>query len=320
LIDQQVAVPARALDEVRGGHARVRERDLGVGREPVADLADQLVADAGRSAFDHDRGQPLGAAFVGIGADHDDADVRPLAVPAGDVARPVLAAVEDVVVTVELGRHADADGVRKRRVEVRGAARRPGRLAHRVADEVLAGRVGCRGAQEPVLLFLAAPVPDRHEPEPVDEHGAREARVDRAELLGGDDHVDVGEPAAPVLRREHAERDAAFVGVDVGRFRHLERAQRVGLGVGLAHDRRKDVLREVPHLELHFFCSSVRVKSMAMWPPFGKWTRTTNGDAPGERVAIGAPSAASAPRARASSNWSDGATTQPWGPSRTSRR
>ena len=74
--------------------------------------------------------------------------------------------------------------------------------------------------------------------------------IDRAELLGGDDHVDVGEPAAPVVRREHAECDPALVRVDVGPLRHLERAQRVGLGVGLAHDRREHVLREVPRLEL----------------------------------------------------------------------
>jgi hypothetical protein len=121
---------------------------------------------------------------------------------------------------------------------------------HRIADEVFARRVRRGGAQESVLLLLVPPVPDRHEPEPVDEHGAREARVDGADLLGGDEHVDVGEPAAPVLGREHAERDPALVGIDIRRLRHLERAQRVGLGVGLAHDRPEDVLREVPRLEL----------------------------------------------------------------------
>lgn len=57
-------------------------------------------------------------------------------------------------------------------------------------------------------------------------------------------------PPPAVLRREHAERDPALVGLDVGRLRHLERAQRVGLGVGLAHDRRKDVLGEITRLEL----------------------------------------------------------------------
>ena len=45
-----------------------------------------------------------------VGAHDDDADVRALPVPAGDVARPVLAAVEDVLVAVELGGHADATG------------------------------------------------------------------------------------------------------------------------------------------------------------------------------------------------------------------
>jgi len=58
-----------------------------------------------------------------------------------------------------------------------------------------------------------------------------EARVDRADLLRGDEHVDVGEPAAAVLRGKHAERDPALVRLDVRGLRQLEGAQRVGLGV-----------------------------------------------------------------------------------------
>jgi hypothetical protein len=128
----------------------------------------------------------------------------------------------------------------------------PGRLADRVADDVLAGGVGGRRAQEAVLLLLGAPVPDRHQPEAVHEHGAAESGVDGAELLPGYQHVDVGEPAAAVLRGKHAERDPALVGVDIGRLRQLEGAQRVGLGVRLAHDRGEHVLGEVARLELQF--------------------------------------------------------------------
>src|SRR6266581_4320721 len=137
-VDEQIAVSPGALHEVGRGDAGVVEDDLRVGSEPVADLADQFVTHTRRAALDHDRGQTLGAALVRLGTDHDNADVRALAVPAGDVARPVLAAVQHVLVTVTTSGHADPDRVRHRGVEIRRSSRRPGRLANRVADDVFA--------------------------------------------------------------------------------------------------------------------------------------------------------------------------------------
>ena len=161
-----------------------------------------------------------------------------------------LSAVEHVLVAVERGGDADADRARQRRVEVRRPAGRARRLARRVADDVLAARVRGRRAQEPVLLLLGAVVPDRQQAEPVDEHRAGEARVDGADLLGGDDQVDVAHAAAAVLLRQHAERDARLVGRDVGLLRHLEGAQRVGLLVGRPDHRPERVLGEVTHARL----------------------------------------------------------------------
>src|ERR671932_671779 len=77
---------------------------------------DQQVAVAPR-ALDHDRREPLGAALVRVGADDDDARVRALPVPARDVARPVLAPVEDVLVALAPGGHTDAHRVRQGGVE-----------------------------------------------------------------------------------------------------------------------------------------------------------------------------------------------------------
>src|SRR6266487_3022456 len=141
-VDQQIAVAPGAVHEVRRWDASVVENDLRVRGEPVTNLADQRVAHARRAALDHDRGEPLGAALVWLGTDHDDAYVRALAVPAGDVTRPVLAAVQHVLVTITPGSHADSHRVRHWGVEIRGASRRPGRLANRVANDVLARRVG----------------------------------------------------------------------------------------------------------------------------------------------------------------------------------
>ena len=143
-VDEQVAVAARALDEVAGRHASVVEDDLGVRGQAVTDLADQLEGDARGAAVHHDRREPFGAALVRVGPHHDDARVCAVAVPAGDVARPVLAAVEHVVVSVARGGHADAHRLWQGRVEVGRAAGRPGRLAGRIADDVLAAWIGCR--------------------------------------------------------------------------------------------------------------------------------------------------------------------------------
>src|SRR4051794_30764516 len=249
-VDDEVAVAARALDEVLCGDARVVEDDLGVRGEAMSDLLDQVVRDARRAAFDDHRREPLGPALLRVGADHDEVRVRALAVPAGDVARPVLAAVEDVRVAVAGGRHADPYRRGQRTVEVRGPSRRAGGLTRRVADDVLARRIGRRRPQKAVLLLLGAVVPDRQEPEAVDEHGACEARVDRADLLGGEDQVDVAQAAAAVLVRDHAERDAGLVGGDVGVLRALEPAQRVGLCVRLANDGREHRLRELARVRL----------------------------------------------------------------------
>ena len=125
-----------------------------------------------------------------------------------------------------------------------------GRLARGPPAEVLAGRIGRRRAQEALLLLLGAVPGHRHEPETVTEHRAGEARVHDADLLRRDDQVDARHPAAAVLGREHAHRDPGLVGLDVGRLRHLEALERVGLRVGRGHHGLQHVLGEGPDLVL----------------------------------------------------------------------
>ena len=182
---------------------------------------------------------------VRVGAHDDQVEVGALVVPPADVARPVLAPVDHVVVAVEGRGDAHARAAARGRVEVRRATRRAGRLAGGVPDDELAGGVGGRRPDEAPLLLLGAVVPDGHQAEAVDEDGGGEARVDRADLLGRDHEVDVGQPAAAVLLGQHRERDAALHRLHVGGLGEVEPGQRVRLGVGLAHDGREDVLREL---------------------------------------------------------------------------
>src|SRR5260370_28243691 len=92
-VDEEVAVALGALDHVRCGDSRVLEDDLRIGGAALARFVDHVVRDAGRSPFDHDCGQALPAAGIGIGADDHQVEIRSVAIPACDVARPVLAAV-----------------------------------------------------------------------------------------------------------------------------------------------------------------------------------------------------------------------------------
>jgi hypothetical protein len=157
---------------------------------------------------------------------------------------PVLPPVDDEVVAVADRGQADAGRSGQRDVEVRGAARVARRLARRPPAEVGAGRVGGGRPQDAFLLLVAAVPGDRHQPEAVAEHGAGEAGVDRADLLGGDDQVDAGDPAAAVLGGQHAHGDARLVRLDVGTLGHPEALERVGLGVRRRDHRLEDVLGE----------------------------------------------------------------------------
>ena len=110
--------------------------------------------------------------------------------------------------------------------------------------------VSAVAADEALLLVLGPVVPDRHQAEAVDEDGRAEAGIDGLDLLGGDDEVDVGQPAAAVRLGEHGEGDAPAAGLLVGGLGHLPAGERIGLGVDLLRERGEHLLREVPRERL----------------------------------------------------------------------
>jgi len=195
-----------------------------------------------RSTMNAERAGPAG---VRVGPRHDQVQVRPLVVPAPDVARPVLAAVDHVVVAVRHGRDTHPGAAAGRGVEVRGAARGTGRLARRVADYEFPGIVGGGPADESSLLLFGAVVPHRHQAQAIHQNCRGKSGVDRADLLRRDHEVDVGEAATTVLGGQHREGDAALHGLGVGRFGEVEAGQRIGFGVGLPDDGRQHVASEL---------------------------------------------------------------------------
>src|SRR5579859_4536350 len=160
-VDQEVAVAAGSLDQVLRGHPGILEEDLRVRGEAVAEGIDGVECDPWRTSVDQDGRQSLGAALARVDPDYVEARVRPPSVPATHIARPVLAAVENVEVTVEAGRQADAYGRRQRGVEVRGPSRCSGWLARAVTGDPLSGWVGGGRIEDLLFLRFRSPVPDR---------------------------------------------------------------------------------------------------------------------------------------------------------------
>src|ERR1700741_611317 len=156
-----------ALDHVRRGDSCVLEDDFRIGSAALAGGVDHVVGNARRSSFDHNCRQALPAAGPGIGADDHQVEMRATAIPACDVTRPVLATVQDIVVTIERRRDCDTGSASSGRVEVRCASRRSGRLTRRIADDELTGLVGGCGPDKSLLLLLGTVIPYWHQAEPV---------------------------------------------------------------------------------------------------------------------------------------------------------
>src|SRR5579875_1740787 len=144
--------------------------------------------------------------------------------------------------------HPDPCRVWKRHIEIRCTSGRARWLAHGVSYDVLCSRIGGGSTQEALSLFLGSIPEDRHQPQAVDENGARETGIDRAELFGGEHQLNVAEASATIFLGQHTEGDTGAVGFDVGRFGELEGPQGVWLTIGFLHDGGKNVLSELTGL------------------------------------------------------------------------
>ncbi len=251
LADHQIAVAER--ERVVLGHAAVLEPDRVVLAQPVTDLGDRgVVGDAGRAARHDQRAEPALTTLIGRGAHDADVDVGALEVPAAGVAGPVFGAVEHVFAAPRVVARDQPDAGRQgaRMVEIGGTAGRPRRLADRPAGQVFAARIAGRLAQPLLLLRLAAEPRDRPQRQTIHQKDGREARVDRGDLLGDDLQVDVADPAAAIGFRQETHREAQLVGLDIGALHHPEGGLRIGLLVGLAHQRAEDLAGELARVPL----------------------------------------------------------------------
>ena len=138
------------------------------------------------------------------------------------------------------------------RVEIGGAARRPGRFASRVSDDEFTASIRGGRSDEPFLLVFRSVVPDRHEAEPVHQHRGAESGIDRLYLLGGEHEIDIRKPAAAVFRGQHGEGDSLPARLRVSLLGELESLQWVRFRVDLVGQRGEVILREGACGQLNF--------------------------------------------------------------------
>ncbi len=146
----------------------------------MTDLADRLfVADPRRTARHQHTAEAMLAALFRRSAHDDNIDVGPFQIPAAGIARPLLPAIENPFAAslVQFSDYADTGRVRSGMIEIRGAALRTGRFAHRPSREIAVGRIGGR-LPNPFLLLLLAAVPShRHKTEAIHQQDGCKPRI-----------------------------------------------------------------------------------------------------------------------------------------------